>query len=78
MTRSAAQTARSGSVTAASEPHLCPTYVRTEMTEATIARIAITTGCSYEQAAGRLAALTPHGRLVEPDEVAERVLNLVR
>jgi hypothetical protein len=48
------------------------------MTEATIARIAITTGCSYEQAAGRLAALTPHGRLVEPDEVAERELNLVQ
>ena len=57
---------------------VCPTYVRTEMTETTIARIAVTTGCSYEQAASRLAALTPHGRLVEPDEVALRVLDLVR
>jgi NAD(P)-dependent dehydrogenase (short-subunit alcohol dehydrogenase family) len=57
---------------------VCPTYVRTDMTEATITRIAATTGCSYEQASQRLAALTPHGRLVEPDEVALRVLELVR
>ena len=57
---------------------VCPTFVRTEMTEATIANIAARTNVSIDAATQRLARLTPHGRLVEPAEVASAVARLVQ
>jgi NAD(P)-dependent dehydrogenase (short-subunit alcohol dehydrogenase family) len=49
---------------------VCPTYVRTEMTERSIARIVSTTDRSEEEAEAALIASSPLGRLLEPDEVA--------
>jgi NAD(P)-dependent dehydrogenase (short-subunit alcohol dehydrogenase family) len=46
---------------------VCPGYVRTEMTERTIANIEASTGRDGEQ---ELAKLSPLGRLLEPEEVA--------
>jgi NAD(P)-dependent dehydrogenase (short-subunit alcohol dehydrogenase family) len=46
---------------------VCPAYVRSDMTDATIANIEARTGQSGEAA---LAAMTPLGRLIEPEEVA--------
>jgi NAD(P)-dependent dehydrogenase (short-subunit alcohol dehydrogenase family) len=52
---------------------VCPTYVRTSMTERALDRISEMTGRSREQALEALEAATPHGRLLEPEEVAEAV-----
>jgi NAD(P)-dependent dehydrogenase (short-subunit alcohol dehydrogenase family) len=60
----AAEVAGSG-VTANS---VCPAYVRSDMTDATIANIRERTGGKGGEAS--LAAMTPLGRLVEPEEVA--------
>ena len=49
---------------------VCPTYVRTEMTRASVARIVAATDRSEEEAEAALIALSPLGRLLEPDEVA--------
>jgi NAD(P)-dependent dehydrogenase (short-subunit alcohol dehydrogenase family) len=49
---------------------VCPTFVRTDMTARTIARIASRTGRSEEDSTDSLTRLTPLGRLLEPDEVA--------
>jgi NAD(P)-dependent dehydrogenase (short-subunit alcohol dehydrogenase family) len=49
---------------------VCPTYVRTEMTERSIARIVSATDRSEEEAEAALIASSPLGRLLEPDEVA--------
>ena len=49
---------------------VCPAFVRTEMTGETIARITETTGRSEQEAEAALAAASPLGRLLEPDEVA--------
>jgi NAD(P)-dependent dehydrogenase (short-subunit alcohol dehydrogenase family) len=49
---------------------VCPTYVRSEMTRASIARIVAATNRSEEEAEAALIALSPLGRLLEPDEVA--------
>ena len=46
---------------------VCPAYVRSDMTDATIANIESRTGKDGEEA---LAAMTPLGRLIEPAEVA--------
>jgi NAD(P)-dependent dehydrogenase (short-subunit alcohol dehydrogenase family) len=46
---------------------VCPAYVRSDMTENTIANIESRTGKDGEAA---LAAMTPLGRLLEPSEVA--------
>lgn len=56
---------------------VCPTFVRTEMTIATIANIAERTGCSLDEAEAKLAQATPHGRILEIAEVADAVLDLV-
>ena len=56
---------------------VCPTFVRTPMTEATIKNIAERTSSDLATAERRLAALTPHGRILEIDEVANAVLSLV-
>jgi NAD(P)-dependent dehydrogenase (short-subunit alcohol dehydrogenase family) len=55
---------------------VCPTFVRTEMTERSIAHIVQRTGRSPEQAQDALAAAAPLGRLLEPDEVAEAIVHL--
>jgi NAD(P)-dependent dehydrogenase (short-subunit alcohol dehydrogenase family) len=52
---------------------VCPTFVRTEMTARTIARIVETTGRSEAEAEEALARTSPLGRLLEPEEVAEAV-----
>jgi NAD(P)-dependent dehydrogenase (short-subunit alcohol dehydrogenase family) len=46
---------------------VCPAYVRSDMTDATVANIEQRTGQDGEAA---LAAMTPLGRLIEPSEVA--------
>jgi NAD(P)-dependent dehydrogenase (short-subunit alcohol dehydrogenase family) len=52
---------------------VCPTFVRTDMTERTIANIVERTGRSAEQAEAALAAAAPLGRLLEPEEVADAI-----
>lgn len=55
---------------------VCPTFVRTEMTERTVANIVARTGRSEEQAIEALAASAPLGRLLEPEEVADTIVYL--
>jgi NAD(P)-dependent dehydrogenase (short-subunit alcohol dehydrogenase family) len=49
---------------------VCPTFVRTDMTRESVARIAARTGRSEGEGEAVLAAMSPLGRLLEPDEVA--------
>lgn len=49
---------------------VCPGYVDTPMTDATVAAIAARTGRSEEQARAALARMQPIGRLIRPGEVA--------
>jgi NAD(P)-dependent dehydrogenase (short-subunit alcohol dehydrogenase family) len=49
---------------------VCPTFVRTDMTSRSVRRIAETTGRSEAEGEAALAATTPLGRLLEPEEVA--------
>jgi NAD(P)-dependent dehydrogenase (short-subunit alcohol dehydrogenase family) len=49
---------------------VCPTFVRTDMTRESVRRIARTTGRSEAEGEAALAAASPLGRLLEPDEVA--------
>lgn len=56
---------------------VCPTFVRTQMTLSTIANIATRTGVTLEEAEVKLATATPHGRILEIDEVAACVFDLV-
>ena len=55
---------------------VCPTFVRTEMTDRSIAHIVARTGRSAEQAQAALAAASPLGRLLEPEEVADAIVHL--
>jgi len=55
---------------------VCPTFVRTELTERAIANIVQRTGRTAEQAGDALAASSPLGRLLEPEEVADAVAYL--
>jgi NAD(P)-dependent dehydrogenase (short-subunit alcohol dehydrogenase family) len=55
---------------------VCPTFVRTEMTARSVDNIVQRTGRSPEQAEEALAAASPVGRLLEPDEVADAVVFL--
>jgi NAD(P)-dependent dehydrogenase (short-subunit alcohol dehydrogenase family) len=55
---------------------VCPTFVRTEMTDRSIAQIVQSTGRSPEEAEAALAAASPLGRLLEPDEVADAIVHL--
>ena len=52
---------------------VCPTFVRTPMTDRSVARIVERTGRSREEALAALAAASPLGRLLEPEEVAAAV-----
>jgi NAD(P)-dependent dehydrogenase (short-subunit alcohol dehydrogenase family) len=49
---------------------VCPTFVRTDMTAATVERIAAATGRSEEDSERIVAGMSPLGRLLEPAEVA--------
>ncbi len=49
---------------------VCPSFVRTDMTRRSVERIASATARSEEDAEAALAAQSPLGRLLEPDEVA--------
>jgi NAD(P)-dependent dehydrogenase (short-subunit alcohol dehydrogenase family) len=55
---------------------VCPTFVRTEMTDRSIAKIVAKTGRSTPQAEAALAASSPLGRLLEPEEVADVIMFL--
>jgi NAD(P)-dependent dehydrogenase (short-subunit alcohol dehydrogenase family) len=55
---------------------VCPTYVDTEMTATTIARIADRTGRTHDEARASLLERVPLGRLVRPAEVAAAVAYL--
>jgi 3-hydroxybutyrate dehydrogenase len=52
---------------------VCPGYVDTPMTEASVDRISRVTGCSPEEALASIVAMSPQGRLVSPGEVAALV-----
>ena len=56
---------------------VCPSYVRTAMTERTVAGIASRTGRTRAEAEALLVQQMALGRLVEPDEVAAAVAYLV-
>ena len=55
---------------------VCPAYVDTDMTRRTISTIVEKTGRTAEEAEATLEAMTPLGRLLEPDEVAAAVVFL--
>jgi NAD(P)-dependent dehydrogenase (short-subunit alcohol dehydrogenase family) len=52
---------------------VCPGYVDTPMTDATVAHIASTTGRTPEEARRALERKQPIGRLIRPVEVADTV-----
>jgi len=56
---------------------VCPTFVRTEMTVATIANIAERTGKNLADAEIALAKAAPHGRIIETAEVVDAVMELL-
>jgi NAD(P)-dependent dehydrogenase (short-subunit alcohol dehydrogenase family) len=55
---------------------VCPAFVRTAMTVRSVERIVRETGRSAAEAERALAAASPLGRLLEPEEVAEAVVYL--
>jgi NAD(P)-dependent dehydrogenase (short-subunit alcohol dehydrogenase family) len=57
---------------------VCPGYVDTPMTDATVANIVATTGRTEDQAREALARKQPIGRLITPVEVADAVSFCVR
>ena len=65
----AAELARTGVTVNA----VCPGYVDTPMTDATVAALAARTGRSPEDARAALSRRQPIGRLIDPDEVAQAV-----
>lgn len=72
MRAAAAEVAGSGATVNA----VCPGYVRTPMTDTTIANIGATTGRSEDEARHYLESSQKLGRLVEPEEVADAVAYL--
>ena len=55
---------------------VCPTFVRTDLTQRAIARIVETTGRTEAESEKALANASPLGRLLEPEEVADAVVFL--
>jgi len=55
---------------------VCPTFVRTDMTKRSIERIVESTGRTAEESEDALAHLSPLGRLLEPEEVADTIAYL--
>lgn len=70
LTRSVAAEVAGTGVTANS---VCPGYVRSDMTDRTIANISKHTTMTLDEAERHLCASTPLGRLIEPAEVAHAV-----
>ena len=56
---------------------VCPGFVDTDMTVASVANITAKTGRSADQARAELERLNPSGRLIAPQEVAAAVLDLI-
>jgi NAD(P)-dependent dehydrogenase (short-subunit alcohol dehydrogenase family) len=52
---------------------VCPTFVDTDMTRTSVARIAERTGRSPDEGRRALAAASPLGRLLDPAEVADAI-----
>ena len=50
---------------------ICPGFTETDLLEASIGKIAQTTGMSADEARAQLAATNPQGRLIQPYDVAE-------
>ena len=73
LTRALAQELASTGITVNA---VCPGYVDTPMTDATIENIVAKTGMTAGDARARLAESNPEGRLLRPDEVAGAVLRL--
>jgi NAD(P)-dependent dehydrogenase (short-subunit alcohol dehydrogenase family) len=55
---------------------VCPGYVATDLAARAATRISEKTGQSFAEAMGALARLNRSGRLIEPDQVAQVVLEL--
>jgi NAD(P)-dependent dehydrogenase (short-subunit alcohol dehydrogenase family) len=55
---------------------VCPTFVRTDMTMRSIERIVESTGRTAEESEDALAHLSPLGRLLEPEEIADTIAYL--
>ncbi|MGH2914279.1 MAG: SDR family NAD(P)-dependent oxidoreductase [Solirubrobacteraceae bacterium] len=55
---------------------VCPTFVATEMTDRSIANIVQRTGRTETQAREALAAVSPLGRLLAPEEVVDAIVFL--
>jgi NAD(P)-dependent dehydrogenase (short-subunit alcohol dehydrogenase family) len=55
---------------------LCPGWVRTQMSDEAVARIAAKTGRGEDQARHALESMSPQKRMIEPDEVAHTALML--
>ena len=55
---------------------VCPGYVDTDLTRVTIARIMQKTGRSEEEARAGIAAASPGGRILDPEDVAAVVVRL--
>jgi NAD(P)-dependent dehydrogenase (short-subunit alcohol dehydrogenase family) len=53
---------------------VCPAYVDTDLTRRTVENIVEKTGRTTEEAQSELEAMSPLGRLLEPDEVAAAVV----
>ncbi|MGQ0723171.1 MAG: SDR family NAD(P)-dependent oxidoreductase [Candidatus Eiseniibacteriota bacterium] len=75
LTRCAAAEAAASGVTVNA---VCPGYVDTPMTEASLARIMQRSGLSREQAGAAILEKMPQGRLVTAEEVACQVVSLCR
>jgi NAD(P)-dependent dehydrogenase (short-subunit alcohol dehydrogenase family) len=57
---------------------ICPGFVATDIVWNGARNIVARTGRSFDDAVASLAGMNPGGRLIEPDEVAEAALRLVR
>jgi NAD(P)-dependent dehydrogenase (short-subunit alcohol dehydrogenase family) len=67
LTRAVAIEAESKGVTVNA---ICPGWIDTDMTQASIARIAARTGRTLEEARQVIEQMNPSGRLIQPEEVA--------
>lgn len=54
---------------------ICPGYVQTDMLDLAINSTVTSTGMSVEQARKKLAEMNPEGRILEPEEVANAVVD---
>lgn len=57
---------------------ICPGFAATDLAWSSARTIAARTGRAYEDAVAALARLNPGGRLIEPAEVADAALRLIR